>query len=389
MIHISSENKKLFDSGAVNNIGNWFFKVAVTLIPLLAYIADIAGHHDEMGNLFSFRNVAIYIAFVQLLFSFLIYILGEPTKNNWDDETIINKIKKSDYYHKSPEQYKSLLDDNYLSNTLLILKTHFSKYWSYVWGTWVLLYGVLFFTKCIIYKENLNPCDSSFYNNIVSNSEIALTLLTNLFSYLNSFCILTLYLVLVHKFDFIKPTKDRNITFKRYANRGFVIAIFLVLVELVIYFSWDVQNGYVNRGFYSVVSNAFGIVNGIIACVCFTFVISRLVGSLTTDFKYKNYFYLPFLFLYCAIQPLYVYVTAFYSEPNDSNFKTIIMLIILILALFGKYVLYYVITKLFESRKILFHFLETNAINSRVNASGKLFEEIWIEENKDKQNEKS
>jgi hypothetical protein len=145
-----------------------------------------------------------------------------------------------------------------------------------------------------------------------------------------------------------------------------------VLTEVIIYLCLAKYN-ILNNDNISTTQNSYKIINGVIGSICFIFLFSRIIGSFTTVLPYKNIL-LPFLYLYCSVQPLYFMVNAIVS--ND-DFKNVVSIVVLIIALIGKYLLYISITWLFQTKRILFHFIETHQLRTEIDKEIKLFDEIW------------
>ena len=381
-----SFSKEMFDSGKSNNIAiltfKYLFSTLLTIGTLLAILADTTSDDTWIKMWFSPELLDFYIKSMNLLFAGMILIIGEPTRYGWNKQTLIYKLQKSDYV------INNKLDTSILENSINDLKTNFSKNWNYLWGAWTLLYLVLTIHAGvdIFFLSDWPETDATVAKETVKNIgaySLSLVLITNFLNYLSSYFLFVLYLILVFKSESdINQSKENAISYHQYRKKFIFLCVSFLLTEIVVYLvvlsNFPVIQEYVpclcddNSKVTTLIANTtmfFQLCNGVIGGVLMALFIGRLIGSHTTDLRFKEIIILPVLYLYCAIQPLFVFVGG--GENQIISFG------VLVIALVCKFILYYNVVLLFDSRKILFHFIETMNIKESVKSRLPDFEEVW------------
>ncbi|MFN0176305.1 MAG: hypothetical protein ACKVU0_16790 [Saprospiraceae bacterium] len=369
-----SLSKDLFDSGKNNNIAilsfKYIFSALLTIGTILAILAETSGN-SVWPKYCAPKMIVFYVIIMHLVFACLIFIIGEPTKYGWKKVDLIKSLKDKKYIQRF--NYNEAILEHSIDN----LKKYFSKNWSYLWGAWSLLYLAFFirFGMKIHFPE--------FILKSVNFSYLSLTLIENALNFLSSYFLFALYLILVHKSEFKSEIiDDKNISYHQDRKKFIFMCIFLIIAELISYLTlFSMYPDFVlpgkgdepseHVGYFLTISKFFKICNGLIGSISLTLFISRLIGSHTTVFHLKEIVVLPILFLYCAIQPLYLFVAG--------NENPLISFGVLSIALLCKFLLYYIVVDLFDSKRILFHFIETMSIKENVLEKLPCFEKVWEE----------
>lgn len=363
--------KDLLNSGKPDNIATWSFKLLTFGGFILAAFAALAQISDSQHflSIFKFDYIKSYVILINFSFALAIYFLGEPIHNGWDEGEIKRAIKKSPYFL----QIKN--GEVTLDHAIRDLKAYFSKYWIYLWGTWTLLYLILLIKNIsIMFLGN---------SNTITPASLIFTLIENSLNYASSYFLITLNLILIHKSIGKEQKKEENYSYHRNKNKIKFFLRGLILAEIAGYLCIFMRfSSYSSAPHMIIITDytsfkvyidqvtwVFEIINGLIGSVSLALFVGRLIGNPTTVLKNKNTWHIPLLYLYCAIQPFFMII-------SDEKYA-IVVIFLLIIALAGKYYLYRSVMRLFDTKKILFHFIETITLTESINEKLIIFQNIW------------